>query len=117
LLITAVALIIYFNAFGFSANAFYATMVLMGLGTGFWAVIVTNAAEQFGTNIRATVATTVPNFIRGSLPLISLFYASLQGNFSKLQSAEIVAVFIIVLPLIALYFTEETFGKDLDYTE
>ena len=117
LLITALGFLFYFNAEGLSANLFYAAMVVMGLGTGFWAVIVTNAAEQFGTNIRATVATTVPNFIRGSLPLISLLFALLQNSFSKVHAAAILAFFIIVLPLLALYFTEETFGKELDYVE
>jgi putative MFS transporter len=117
LLLTAVGFVMYFTSVGTSANYFYATMVIIGIGTGFWAVIITNAAEQFGTNIRATVTTTVPNLIRGSLPVISVFFTLLQGSFNKLVSAEILAVFIIVLPLIALYYTEETFGKDLDYIE
>ena len=117
LLLTAVGFVLYFTAAGASANYFYATMVITGIGTGFWAVIITNAAEQFGTNIRATVTTTVPNLIRGSLPIMSIVYTLLQGSFNKIVSAEILAVFIIVLPLIALYYTEETFGKDLDYTE
>jgi len=92
-------------------------MVVTGIGTGFWAVIITNAAEQFGTNIRATVTTTVPNLIRGSLPIMTLIYTLLQGSFTKIESAEILAVFVITLPLIALYYTEETFGKDLNYLE
>lgn len=116
-MITAVGFVMYFTAFSQSAVYFYASMFVIGFGTGFWAVVITNAAEQFGTNIRATVATTVPNFIRGALPLITLFYTVLQTFFSKLASAEIVAVFIIVLPLMSLYFLDETFGKDLNYTE
>jgi len=107
----------YFMAGGRSATYFYASMVITGIGTGFWAVIITNAAEQFGTNIRATVTTTVPNLIRGSLPIMSFFFVLLQGRFNKIVSAEILAVFIIILPLIALYYTEETFGKDLNYIE
>lgn len=117
LLITAIGFVMYFTAFHQTSFYFYASMFVIGFGTGFWAVVITNAAEQFGTNIRATVATTVPNFIRGSLPLITLFYALLQNFFSKLLSAEIVAVVIIVLPLISLYFLSETFGKDLNYSE
>ncbi|MFN8309807.1 MAG: MFS transporter [Chitinophagales bacterium] len=117
LALTALGFVFYFNADGFSARWFYAIMVFIGVGTGFWAVIITNAAEQFGTNIRATVATTVPNFIRGSLPLIALFYTMLQSHFTKLHAAALVGFVIIVLPMLALYFTEETFGKDLDYTE
>lgn len=117
LLLTAVGFVMYFTAAGRSAAYFYAAMVVTGVGTGFWAVIITNAAEQFGTNIRATVTTTVPNLIRGSLPIMSVIYTVLQGSFNKLVSAEILAVFIIILPLIALHYTEETFGKDLNYLE
>jgi len=117
LLLTAVGFVMYFMAAGASATYFYAAMVVTGIGTGFWTVIITNAAEQFGTNIRATVTTTVPNLIRGSLPIMSVCFALLQHSFNKIVSAEILAAFIIVLPLIALYYTEETFGKDLNYTE
>jgi putative MFS transporter len=117
LILTAAGFVMYFMARGMSAAYFYSAMVITGIGTGFWAVIITNAAEQFGTNIRATVTTTVPNLIRGSLPLMSLAFALLQSRFDKIVSAEILAVFIIVLPLIALYYTEETFGKDLNYLE
>ncbi|HEY0262625.1 MAG TPA: MFS transporter [Chitinophagales bacterium] len=116
-LITAIGYLLYFTAYNQSAFYLYLCMYIIGFGTGFWAVVITNAAEQFGTNIRATVATTVPNFIRGALPLITLFYAALQTFFNKLVSAEIVAVFIIILPLTSLYFLEETFDKNLDYIE
>jgi putative MFS transporter len=117
LIMTAVGFVLYFTAHGRSANYFYGTMVFTGIGTGFWAVIITNAAEQFGTNIRATVATTVPNLIRGSLNIMTIIYIWLQGSFNKLVSAEILAVFIILIPLVALYYTEETFTKDLNYME
>lgn len=117
LILTAIGFVLYFTAHGQSVFYFYITMVITGVGTGFWAVIITNAAEQFGTNIRATVATTVPNLIRGSLPVISVLFTWLQASFNKLVSAEILAVFIILIPLVALYFTEETFTKDLNYLE
>jgi putative MFS transporter len=118
LLFTAGGFVMYFTAAGSSALYFYWAMALTGVGTGFWAVIITAAAEQFGTNIRATVTTTVPNLIRGSLPLMTLLYKGFQNmGLNKLQSAEILAVLIIALPLIALYYTEETFGKDLNYLE
>ncbi len=117
LILTAIGFVMYFTADGTSATYFYATMVVMGIGTGFWAVIVTNAAEQFGTNIRGTVATTVPNFIRGSLPLMSIAYALLQLQFTKLLSAEILAGIIIAISLWSLYQSDETYGKDLDFVE
>lgn len=117
LLITAIGFVLYFNAHGITAQQFYYIMFFIGFGTGFWAIVVTNAAEQFGTNLRATVATTTPNFIRGSLPIIALLYKSLQHWFTQLSSGAIVAAICIALPLIALYFTKETYGKDLDYVE
>jgi MFS family permease len=116
-LITAIGFSLYFSAEGAGDKYFYALYLLMGFGTGIWAVVVTNAAEQFGTNLRATAATSVPNFIRGSLVLISFLFASLQSSFSKLQSAEIVALVVITVTLIALHFTKETFGKDLNFEE
>jgi MFS family permease len=117
LILTTIGFVLYFTARGTSVTYFYITMVITGIGTGFWSVIITNAAEQFGTNIRATVATTVPNLIRGSLPIMSICFTLLQHSFDKLVSAEILAVFIILIPLIALYYTEETFTKDLNYLE
>ena len=117
LIITAIGFVLYFNAHGITAQQFYYIMFFIGFGTGFWAIVVTNAAEQFGTNLRATVATTTPNFIRGSLPIITLLYKSLQHWFTQLTSGAIVAAICIALPLIALYFTKETYGKDLDYVE
>ncbi|MCE1227370.1 MAG: MFS transporter, partial [Geobacteraceae bacterium] len=65
LIITVVAVVVYFMAGGVSAEAFYGICGLLGFGIGYWAIFVTIAAEQFGTNLRATVATTVPNFVRG----------------------------------------------------
>lgn len=117
LILTAIGFVMYFTAHGCSAMYFYTAMVVTGIGTGFWAVVITNSAEQFGTNIRATVATTVPNLIRASLTPISLIFAWLYGHFDKLVSAEILAVFIIAIPLIALYYMDETFNKDLNYLE
>jgi MFS family permease len=117
LLLTCLGLLLYFTAYNSSSVYFYFTMFVIGTGTGFWAVIVTNAAEQFGTNIRGTVATTVPNFIRGSLPIITLGYTLLQLGFSKLVSAEILAVIIMSISLWALHHTAETYGKDLDFVE
>ncbi len=117
LLITAVGFLLYFSSHGRNAMQFYFIIGFLGFGTGFWAIVVTNAAEQFGTNLRATVATTVPNFIRGSLPLLMLLYKGLQIYFTQWQSAVAVAVTCIIIPLWALQHTKETFGKDLDYIE
>jgi putative MFS transporter len=117
LIITGLGFVLYFNAHGTSSTSFYAIITLLGFGTGFWAIVVTNAAEQFGTNLRNTVATTVPNFIRGSLPILIFTYKGLQSYFSQLNSAALVAAFCILIPMIAVYYSEETYGKDLDYVE
>jgi hypothetical protein len=84
-------------------------------------MFVTMAAEQFGTNIRATVATTVPNMARGSLNLVSALFISLQSHLDPaqayLKSGWITGIFVFGFAFLALYLTEETFGKDLDYLE
>ena len=68
----------------------YALAGLLGLGAGYWAVFVTIAAEQFGTNLRSTVATTVPNFVRGAVPLITSSFVYLKGPLGFVASAAVV---------------------------
>ncbi|HUR11316.1 MAG TPA: MFS transporter [Flavitalea sp.] len=115
--ITVIAMIWFFNLEGQSVSSLYAACALLGFGTGFWAIFVTMAAEQFGTNIRATAATTVPNMVRGSLTLISLLFASLQPSLGYVQSAMVTGGILMVITVIAAVMSDETFGKDLDYVE
>jgi hypothetical protein len=75
------------------------------------------AAEQFGTNLRATAATTVPNMVRGSLPLMLILFNWFQHYFSYSTSGLLTGVIIMIITVVAAIFTEETFGKDLDYNE
>jgi len=117
-IITIIGVIWYFNLQGQSSTKLYWAAVLLGFGTGFWAMFVTMAAEQFGTNIRATVATTVPNMARGSLNLVSLLFVYLQsvtGDYVK--SGWITGIIVFAIASVALAMTEETYGKDLDYIE
>jgi hypothetical protein len=114
---TSIGIVLFFNLQGSSPNRLYAVAAFLGFATGFWAIFVTIAAEQFGTNIRATAATTVPNMVRGSLALISLLFASLQPSFGYVTSGWITGLILMVITVIAAYFTEETFNKDLDYLE
>ena len=103
---------------GISPGGFYFLCFLMGCGTGYWAIFVTIASEQFGTNIRSTVTTTVPNFVRGSVTLITLGFGALASSFvGNLWAAAIVGVVCIGLALVATISVRETFGKDLDYYE
>lgn len=115
--ITLIGMIWFFNLQGASVSNLYAACAFLGFGTGFWAIFVTMAAEQFGTNIRATAATTVPNMVRGSLNLISFLFASMQVSLGYVRSGWVTGAIVLVIAVISLIFTEETFGKELDYTE
>lgn len=105
-----------------SATLTYVMCAMLGFSVGYWAVFVTTAAEQFGTNLRATVATTVPNVVRGSLVPALLLFGSLRHTLAAdpmgLQKAAlIVGAVVMTLALVGWYFMHETYGKDLDYVE
>ena len=118
-LITSVCMFLYFTQNGGSANMFYGICAGLGFGGGFWAIFVTMAAEQFGTNIRATATTTVPNMVRGSLPLIIILFKWLRSvtDNNYVMSGWITAVICMSIAIIALYFKKESFGKDLNFVE
>jgi MFS transporter, putative metabolite:H+ symporter len=104
---------------------FYLACFILGVGIGYWALFVTIAAEQFGTNLRATVATSVPNFIRGTVIPLTLLFKFLreeiggtsQDSAGIIWGALIVGVFTIIVAYIALLAIDETFGRDLNYEE
>jgi MFS family permease len=101
-----------------SIGQFYWLCFVMGAATGYWAIFVTIATEQFGTNIRSTVTNTVPNFVRGSVPLITnLFALFVAASISNITSAILVGVVCMGLALWAVLTSTETFSKDLDYVE
>ena len=100
-----------------SLNAFYALCGLLGFATGYWAVFVTIASEQFGTNIRATATTTVPNFVRGAVVPLTLGFQALTPRVGIEASGIIVGAIALVLAFLGLSGLEETYGKDLDYVE
>jgi len=98
----------------------YVACTFLGFSTGFWAIFVTMGAEQFGTNLRATAATTIPNMVRGALPLINMLFLDLfqqKWGLTIIESGIITGVLVMAITLVAVYFTEETFHKDLNYTE
>jgi MFS family permease len=115
--ITVLGMIWYFNLQGASLSSMYMACALLGFGTGFWAIFVTMAAEQFGTNIRATAATTVPNMVRGSLNLITMLFTSLTVTMGYVKAGWITGIITMCIACLAAFFTEETFNKDLDYIE
>jgi len=97
--------------------SFYLLCTLLGFCNGYWTLFITIAAELFGTNLRATVATTVPNFVRGAtIPLAALF-VSFKPDLGVIQSGLVIGVATSVVALLALYFLEETFTKDMDFVE
>lgn len=119
-LLCIACLLFFYSSLNNSDTSMYFICGMLGFSTGFWAIFVTMGAEQFGTNLRATAATTIPNMVRGALPLINLMFLNLfQQNWgwSLIQSGIITGIIIMCITLIAFYFTEETFHKDLDFVE
>lgn len=116
-ILTIIFMVLFFMQNGGTAITMYLLCCGLGFSTGFWAIFVTMAAEQFGTNLRATAATTVPNMVRGSLPLIILLFKWLRETTGFITGGIITAIIIMVISWIAAYFTKETFHKDLMYVE
>lgn len=96
---------------------FYFVCFSLGVGIGYWALFVTIAAEQFGTNLRSTVATTVPNFIRGTVIPLTLAFKFLRGQVGDIHGALIIGVTTIIIAFIALRAIDETFGRDMNFEE
>jgi MFS family permease len=96
---------------------FYFACFCLGVGVGYWALFVTIAAEQFGTNLRSTAATTVPNFIRGTVVPLTLAFKYLRAEFGIINGALIIGVFTILIAFIALRLIDETYGRDLNFEE
>jgi MFS family permease len=117
LIFTALAMSAYFLTSGQSNGTFYLTILLLGFGVGYWTVFATIAAEQFGTNIRATVATTVPNFVRGATVPLTLAFNHLKPMCGIVTSAAAIAFACVFIALWALRGLDETYDKELDYLE
>jgi MFS family permease len=117
-LIACIAIVLLFLlGRGFSVSFYYFLCFLIGAGTGYWALFVTIASETFGTNIRATVTTTVPNFVRGATVPIVLSFKSLSGSMGEVNAALIVGGICLALSFLSLLALPETFGKDLRFVE
>jgi hypothetical protein len=116
-LFSAATILWYLTTGNVSQDYFYLKIFLIGFGVGYWAVFVTIASENFGTNLRATVTTTVPNFARGALVPITAGFKGLVPGLGLIGAAYAVGAICVVIALMALYFLPETYGKDLDYLE
>lgn len=117
LILTAALSAVFLYGGSFSLSAFNMLCIALGAGTGYWALFVTVASEQFGTNIRSTVTTTVPNFVRGAVIPITLSFKAMSDTSDPVHSAVIVGVVCIGLAIVSTLFLKDTFGKDLDYLE
>ena len=117
LVLTAMAIASYFVTAKNSLFMYYSNCLFLGFAIGYWAVFVTIASENFGTNLRATVTTSVPNFIRGSVVPLTFTFNALRGTLGIQGSALTVGIASIIIALISLSFLEETYGKDLNYLE
>lgn len=119
--ITALFMILFFTTqWDGTAARMYWICAGLGFGTGFWAIFVTMAAEQFGTNIRATAATTIPNMVRGMLAIFILpLFQWLRGmeGVGYVNGGIYTAIIIMIITVIAIALSKETFGKDLNYVE
>ncbi len=117
LAVTSLFTAVYGRAAGVTPYTFYVICFLLGLGTGYWALFCTVAAEQFGTNLRATVTISTPNFVRGSVVPLTLAFRALGPRLGIIPSAMVIGASTLVVAFLALSRMEETFGKNLDYLE
>jgi MFS family permease len=108
---------VYLFGRGFSVAEFYFLCFALGLGSGYWAMFVTTGAEHFGTNLRATVTTSIPNVVRASVVPLTLGFQSLKNSSGIVAAGSVVGVVAFALALISLYGLEETYGKDLNFYE
>jgi MFS family permease len=119
--IVAICIILFFGLKG-GGSAFNMYLICMGLGfgSGISVLYIMMSAEQFGTNLRATVAVSVPNLVRGFLPLMLILFKFLRGPSvfnDYITGAWVTGIIIMAVGLIAALYTNETFGKDMDFVE
>jgi len=100
-----------------NAASLYQIAFVLGFSAGYWALFVTIASEQFGTNIRSTVTTTVPNFVRAAVVPLTLGFAFAKQSMGAINAAYLVGLISIGIAIFAIFQIKETFGKDLDYIE
>jgi len=107
----------FLTATQLSENSYYVCCALLGAATGYWIVLMTLTAEQFGTNMRATATTAVPNFVRGAVIPLTISFKTLQGSMPILQAAGVLGIVCLGLAATALFATPETHEKDLNFLE
>lgn len=117
-LLFALLSVFFYLLFPFrNAALLYLTCAFLGFFGGYWTLFVAVAAELFGANLRATVATTVPNFVRGTVIPITALFLLLKSHMSIIHSASIIAIGTFSIALFSLFYLEETFSKDMAVVE
>ncbi len=116
-ILSLISVFVYLKTAGITERQFVWLCLFMGFSCGYWATFVTIASEQFGTNIRATVTTTVPNFVRGALIPITYIFEQMVSRYGIISSARIMMVLLIVIAFFSINQLKESFDKDLDYLE
>ncbi len=117
MLFTLACSLVYLFAGIKSANLLYGVSLLLGLGIGYWAMFVTIGAEQFGTNLRATAATTIPNMVRGTVVGMTTLYGFFKEGFTVIQAGALVGLICFAIGLFSTITISETHGRDLDFLE
>ncbi len=117
LALTFILVIVFLFTTGLSVDQFYLLCALLGFGCGYWAIFVSVGAEQFGTNLRSTVTTTVPNFVRGSVVPLTASMLALKGPFGIVTASFIVGCVALAIAAWAAWKMEESFGRDLNFLE
>lgn len=110
-------IILFFTQHNSSPEWFYFICTGLGFGSGISVLYIITSAEQFGTNLRASAATSITNFVRGFTPLLLLIFNQMRNYTGYLKAAWIIGIAVMIISLAALYFTKESFGKDLDFVE
>jgi MFS family permease len=117
MLITLIATLYYLFGGIKSTGVFYAINLILGFGIGYWAMFVTIGAEQFGTNLRSTAATTIPNMVRGTVVLMTTLFTSYKTDFTVINSAALVGLICFIIGFYSILTISETHDKDLDFLE
>jgi putative MFS transporter len=102
---------------GGSALSFYWVRFGIGFGNGFFAILIAWIAEMFGTNLRATLTSTLANLIRASVIPITFAFLHFNPTYGLLKTSAALGCFVFVLGIISVLNMPETFSRDLHYLE
>ena len=115
--LTAAGVAVYFLPGPKPLGSFYALCFALGVAGGYWSIFITVASEQFGTNLRATATTTVPNFVRGAVVPLSKAFGALGASMGLVSAGVLLGVIVLTLAAVSIALLDETYGRDLDFNE